>query len=109
VFRPTARRLRIAKMSFLDTDVQIFVITLVLIFGFFLGHAMDGVLGDEGFGAYGNMFWIITGFAGGIFAMHYYGMSLKDMRFTVGGGLSGSFALLASLVLGKYVLHRKGY
>jgi hypothetical protein len=96
-------------MSFLDTDVQIFVITLVLIFGFFLGHAMDGVLGDEGFGAYGNMFWIIAGFVGGIFAMHYYGMSLKDMRFTVGGGLTGAFLLLASLVFGRYLFRRKGY
>jgi uncharacterized membrane protein len=96
-------------MSMLDTDVQIFVVTLVLIFGFFLGHAMDGVLGDEGFGAYGNMFWIITGFAGGILVMQYFGMSLKDPRFTVCGGLAGSFSLLASLVLGKYVLHRNGY
>ena len=51
-------------MSLLDTDVQIFVLTLMLIFGFFLGHAMDGVLGDESFGSYGNMFWIITGFVG---------------------------------------------
>jgi hypothetical protein len=96
-------------MSFLDTDVQIFIVTLVLIFGFFLGHAMDGVLGEEGFGAYGNMSWIITGFSGGIYAMHYYGISLKDMRFTVGGGLTGAFALLASLVLGRYLLRRKGY
>jgi hypothetical protein len=96
-------------MSFLDTDVQIFIVTLVLIFGFFLGHAMDGVLGEEGFGAYGNMFWIIVGFVGGILAMRYYGMSLKDLRFTVGGGLTGSFALLASLVFGRYLFHRKGY
>jgi hypothetical protein len=96
-------------MSLLDTDVQIFLITIVLIFGFFLGHAMDGVLGDEGFGSYGNMFWIITGFVGGIYAMHSYGMSLKDMRFTVGAGLAGAFTLLASLVLGKYILHRNGY
>jgi hypothetical protein len=96
-------------MLLLDTDVQIFLITIMLIFGFFLGHAMDGVLGDEGFGAYGNMFWIITGFVGGIYALHFYGMSLKDMRFTVGAGLVGAFSLLASAVLGKYVLHRKGY
>ena len=96
-------------MSLLDTDVQIFIITLVLIFGFFLGHAMDGVLGNEGFGAYGNMFWIIAGFVGGIFVMQHFGMSLKDMRFTVGGGLAGAFTLLASLVLGKYALHRAGY
>ena len=96
-------------MSLLDTDVQIFVVTLVLIFGFFLGHAMDGVLGDEGFGAYGNMFWIITGFVGGVLVMQYFGMSLKDARLAVGGGLAGAFSLLATLVLGKYVLHRNGY
>ena len=96
-------------MSLLDTDTQIFVFTLILIFGFFLGHAMHGVLGDEGFGSYGNMFWIITGFAGGVFAMHYYGISLRDVRIAVGGGLTGAFALLAFLVLGKYVLHRRGY
>lgn len=96
-------------MSLLDTDTLIFVVTLVLIFGFFLGHAMDGVLGNEGFGSYGNMTWIIAGFAGGIFVMHYFGMSLKDMRFTVGGGLAGAFSLLATLVLGKYALHRSGH
>ena len=96
-------------MSLLDTDVLIFVVTLVLIFGFFLGHAMDGVLGSEGFGSYGNMTWIITGFIGGIFVMQYFGMSLKDARFTVGGGFAGAFSLLAALVLGKYVLHRNGY
>lgn len=96
-------------MSLLDTDALIFAVTLVLIFGFFLGHAMDGVLGDEGFGAYGNMIWIISGFVGGILVMQYFGISLKDARFTVGGGLAGAFSLLASLVLCKYVLHRNGY
>lgn len=96
-------------MPLLDTDAMIFVVTLILIFGFFLGHAMDGVLGDEGFGSYGNMIWIITGFVGGILVMNYFGISLKDVRFTVGGGLAGAFTLLASLVLGKYVLHRSGY
>ena len=70
---------------------------------------MDGVLGDEGFGAYGNMFWVITGFVGGLFVMHYFKISLKDVRMAVGGGLAGSFTLLASMVLAKYILHRKGY
>lgn len=96
-------------MSLPDTDVLIFVLTIILIFGFFLGHAMDGVLGDEGFGSYGNMFIIIIGFTAGIYVMHYLGMSLRDMRFAVGGGLAGAFALLASMVLGKNILHRLGH
>ena len=96
-------------MWLIDTNTGIFLITVIAIGGFFLGHAMHGVLGDEGFGAYGNMMVILAGFVGGIFVMRYFGFSIKDFRIGVTGGLIGAFAVLVTLVLTKNVLHRLGY
>ena len=96
-------------MWYVDTNTQIFIVTIVTIFGFFLGNAMHGVLGDEGFGSNGNMGIILAGFAGGVFAMHYLGFNLRDFRLAVSCGLIGSFTLLVSLVLMKNVMHRLGY
>lgn len=96
-------------MWLIDTNTGIFLITVITIGGFFLGHAMDGVLGDEGFGAYGNMFVILVGFVGGIFLMRYLGYSIKDFRIGVTGGLVGAFVVLVTFVLTKNVMHRLGY
>ena len=95
-------------MSLLDTDVQIFVVTLVLIFGFFLGHAMDGVLGDEG-----RRGWQHDLDHCRVRGWHLCHASFGEYRegsaLHLAGGLAGAFSLLATLVLGKYVLHRNGY
>lgn len=96
-------------MWYVDTNTQIFLVTIVTIFGFFLGNAMHGVLGDEGFGSNGNMGIILAGFALGIFVTHYFGFNMRDFRLAVSGGLIGSFALLVSLVLMKNIMHRLGY
>ncbi len=97
------------EMWLIDTNTGIFLITVVSICGFFLGHAMDGVLENEGFGPYGNMVIILAGFVGGVLVMRYFGFSIKDFRVGVTGGLLGSFAMLVSMVLTKNVMHRLGY
>lgn len=96
-------------MWYLDLNTQIFLVTIVAIFGFFIGHAMDGVLGDEGFGPYGNMSVIVTGFIASVFLMRYFGFSMRDLRLAATGGLAGSFTCLATLVLSKNILHRLGH
>ena len=96
-------------MWHVSTDTLIFISTIILIFGFFLGHAMNGVLSEEGFGPYGNMGVIVAGFLGGIYLMQHYGFSMRDYRLAVSGGLIGSFTLLAGTVLWKNVMHRLGY
>ncbi len=96
-------------MWHIDTNVLILLLALITIFGFFLGQAMDGVLGDEGFGSNGNMGIIIAGFFAGLFLTKYLGFNMSDFRLTIAGGLLGSFIFLVSLVLTKNVMHRLGY
>lgn len=93
----------------LDTDTLIFLSTIILCMGFFLGSAMHGVLGEEGLGPYGNMAAIVAGFVGGVLAMQYLGMNIRNLSYAAMGGLVGSYSLLLTLVLSKNIMHRLGY
>jgi hypothetical protein len=93
----------------LDTDTLLFLATVILCMGFFLGSAMHGVLGEEGLGPYGNMAAIVAGFVGGVYAMKYFGMNIKDLSYAAMGGLVGAYSFLLALVLSKNIMHRLGY
>lgn len=90
----------------LDVSWLMMAIAVVSILSFFLGMALDGVMGEDGFGAVGNTVIITTGFFLGIFIANSYGIYLKDLKLAISAGLSGSFICLAMLAISKSVLAR---
>ena len=96
-------------MRHLNTDTMIFVFTLITMCCFFLGHAMDNILQDEGYGAYGNMSVMIAGFLAGLYVTSQLGYSMRDYRLASAGGLIGAFTLLAVLVFSRNLLRRFGH
>ncbi len=81
-------------------------IATVSILSFFLGMALDGVMGKDGFGAVGNTVVITTGFFLGIFVANSYGIYLKDLKLAITAGLCGALICLATLAISKSVLAR---
>ena len=90
----------------MDTQTQLFLFTTIVLGSFFLGNAMDGVLGNDGFGIFGNMVIIVAGFLVGLWFGKYYGYSVTTFRIGVIAGLIGSFTCLLSLCVVKSILNR---
>lgn len=81
-------------------------IATVSIFAFMLGMALDGVMGEDGFGATGNMLVITSGFFLAVYVANSWGVRLNDLTTAVGTGLAGAFAMLFLLALAKGLLGR---
>jgi hypothetical protein len=90
----------------MDTQTQLFLFTSIVLGSFFLGNAMDGVLGRHGFGVFGNMIVIAAGFLIGIWVSRYLGYPIGNFRFGIMVGLAGSFVSLLVLALLKGLLNR---
>ena len=90
----------------LDYSWLMMAFAIVSILSFFLGMALDGVMGDDGFGAVGNTVIITTGFFLGIFLANTYGIYLRDLKLAISAGLCGAFLTLATLAISKSVLAR---
>ena len=73
---------------------------------FFVGHAMDGVMGPVGFGVFGNMTILGSGMALGLFLAQYMGMTLTKTEVMVGVALVGSFGSLFMLTVLKHIFLR---
>ena len=93
-------------LSNLDVSWFFFAVVTVAIFGFMLGMALDGVMGDDGFGATGNMVVITTGFFLGIFAANNWGVHFHDLKVAIGTGLGGAFIAVFFLALMKAAIGR---
>ncbi|WP_419906665.1 hypothetical protein [Hoeflea sp.] len=81
------------------------LITCVVIC-FFVGHAMDGVMGPVGFGVFGNMIILGTGMALGLFLAELAGMPLNRMEVIIGSSMVGAFGSLMVLALFKHLFLR---
>ncbi len=90
----------------MDTETQLFLFTSIVVVSFFLGNAMDGVLGDDGFGIFGNMIVIAAGFFVGLWVGRYFGYPVNNFKFGIIAGLAGSFVSLLVLSIIKAVLNR---
>lgn len=73
---------------------------------FFVGHAMDGVMGPIGFGVFGNMIILGTGMALGLFLAKYIGLNLTKTEVIVFCCLIGSFGSLFMLTVMKHIFLR---
>jgi hypothetical protein len=74
--------------------------------GFFLGHALDAVLGRDGFGAFPTMFLFIGGFFAAVYLANRHGVVLRDLTLATSVGIFGSLALILVLVMIKAGLSR---
>jgi hypothetical protein len=90
----------------LDTNSLLMAVAVVSMLSFIVGLALDGVMGEDGFGAIGNMFIIATGFFLGIFIANTYGVRLSDMTAAMAAGLTGAFASVFALALIKAGLQK---
>ena len=90
----------------LDTSWLLMAISLVTVLSFFFGSAMNAIMREDGFGAFGNMIVITTGFFLGILLANNYGIAFRDLTQATATGLSSAFIVLASLAMIKAVLNR---
>jgi len=90
----------------LDTTWLFLAVAFVAMFAFMLGMALDGVMGDDGFGATGNMIVITAGFFLGVFCANSWGYRLNDLTVAVATGLGGAFVTLTVLALLKAAVGR---
>ncbi len=79
----------------------VMAVAIVTVVAFFFGAALDAIMGDDGFGAMGNMFLFVLGFFVAIIIANSYGIALRDMTKAVGCGLGGAFATIAAMALIK--------
>jgi hypothetical protein len=90
----------------LDPTWMMMAFAVVAILSFIFGMALDGLLGDEGFGPVGNTIVVTAGFFLGIFAANLYGIRFYDMKMAVATGLVGAFVSLGILAMVKAGLAR---
>jgi hypothetical protein len=96
----------VRMLSNLDVSWFFFAVVTVAIFAFMLGMALDGVMGDDGFGATGNMVVITAGFFLAIFAANNWGIHFADLKIAIGTGLGGAFIAVFCLALMKAGIER---
>lgn len=70
---------------------------------------MDKVLGDEGFGPYGNMMVFWVGFVVGLMGASYLGFNMRNYQLAATGGIVGAFSTLTVVVLIRNIMRRAGY
>lgn len=90
----------------LDPTWLMMAVASVTVMGFFFGSIMDAIMADDGFGPFGNMILITVGFFASIFVANVHGISMGNLTFAMGTGLSGAFLTLATLALVKAGLAR---
>lgn len=90
----------------LDPTWLMMALASVTVMGFFFGSIMDAIMADDGFGPFGNMILITVGFFASIFVANVHGISMGNLTFAMGTGLSGAFLTLAALALIKAGLAR---
>lgn len=93
-------------LSNLDVTWIAMAVAVVAIFAFIFGMALDGIMGNEGFGPFGNMVVVTSGFFLAIFAANQYGVEFQDFKMAVATGLCGAFVSLAVLAAIKAGLAR---
>ncbi|HMQ57239.1 MAG TPA: hypothetical protein PKE65_01700 [Rhizobiaceae bacterium] len=82
------------------------LIALTSMAAFFLATAMDGVMGPDGFGLFGNMIILISGFFIGLYIANKYGIRLNNYDLIAIAGIAASFMSLAVLAVMKALLNR---
>lgn len=92
--------------GFLSPEMAYGLLIACVVICFFVGHAMDGVMGSIGFGVFGNMIILGTGMTLGLFLAELVGLPLGRMEILVGVSLVGAFGSLLLLSVFKHLFLR---
>ena len=95
-------------ISNLDAGWLLMAVTVVAIFSFMIGLALDALVSNDGFGAIGNMVVLTAGFFLAIMVANRYGYDFDELINACLVGLCGAFAVFSVLALGKAGLSRLG-
>lgn len=68
---------------------------------FFVGNAMNTLLGEHGFGVLGNTLVLLAGFAGGLQVVDYLPIGRIPQILVIPSAAAGAFALLFCLAVVK--------
>lgn len=82
------------------------VIAVVAMFSYILGYFVDKIMISDGFGPFGNMVVIGSGFVGAIYVYNIYGHVVSDAREGAVVGLVGAFITLAAAAIARSVVMR---
>ena len=93
-------------IGYVSPELYYGLIVACIIGCFFVGHAMDGVLGSLGFGVLGNMLVMTTGLFLGLFAADIVGLAVSKIEVLAAAGIVGAFGSLLVLVLLKHLFMR---
>ncbi len=93
-------------LGYMSPELFYGLIVACIIACFFVGHAMDGVIGSLGFGVLGNMLVLTTGLFLGLFMADMIGLRVSKLEVVAGAGLIGAFGSLLLLVLLKHLFMR---
>ncbi len=93
-------------VGYMPPEVFYGLIVACVIGCFFVGHAMDGVMGSTGFGVLGNMLILITGLFIGMFVADITGLRVARPEILIGAAMVGSFGSLLVLALLKHLFMR---
>jgi hypothetical protein len=69
----------------------------VAVLALFFGSALDSIMREDGFGAFGNMLLFTFGFFAAIIIANTYGINLRELKMAVAYGLGGAFAMVSVL------------
>ncbi len=93
-------------IGYVSPEVFYGLIVACIIGCFFVGHAMDGVIGSSGFGVLGNMLILTTGLFLGLLLADKFGLRVSNVEVLAAAGLIGAFGSLLLLVLLKHLFMR---
>lgn len=82
------------------------MVATVSILSFFLGYAIHGLIGRQGYGAYGNAIIIAGGFFAAIYGANWYGFRFTDVTIATMTGVGGAFLCLLTLTGLKLMMSR---
>ena len=69
----------------------------VAVLALFFGSALDAIMREDGFGAFGNMVLFTFGFFMAIVIANSWGINLRDLKMAMAYGLGGAFAMVSVL------------
>ncbi len=90
--------------SGMSLQMLMLVASLGLMAGFIVGHAMDGIMGGQGFGPLGNTLILASGFVLGASGVQNTGLYSSIDVLTAYSIAAAFLVLLATAVVKRYVL-----
>lgn len=88
----------------MSSQMLMLVAALGLMGGFIVGHAMHGIMGDQGFGPFGNTLVLASGFVLGISGVERSGLSPTIDILTAYAIAAAFTVLFATALFKRFVL-----